>query len=1252
MEEKGPTENEEQLELSIIGKIYEHSKSFDNGFYTNCRICGVNAHYLIDSGSTSTLLSYRIYQKIDPCLRPQLRENKFKVKNVNGVEINVYGHTSITIKLGKNEYFHQVIVCDISPDGILGQDFMLEHVKKIDYEKYILHTESDQISCWLGGNSAMTCRVIAEKKTCIPANSSAWVTVKIPSQEHLKTKTAFIEATESKSPAHLLPGVIETGNSEELRDLNVVNCSEEPVTIYPNTTIGTCISVKENEHVQVTSCNTKTTMEQPLDEELPEYLSDLFQRSSVHLNESEQNQLKSLLIKYQSVFAKSSQDLGFSDRVEHHIDTMGAEPIKEPMRRLPLAKQETEREEVRKMLQAGVIEPSISPWSSNIVLIKKRDNSTRFCVDYRKLNAVTKKDCYPLPNISQCLDALAGSVYFNCMDINAGYWQIGVAKEDREKTAFATSMGLYQFVKMPFGLVAAPSEFCRLMGDVFRDLQWVECLLYMDDIIVPAKTVEESLLRLEHVFQRLKSANLKLKPSKCIFFQKSVKFLGHEVSEQGVHTDKEKIKAVQDWPIPRTVKQVRSFVGLAAYYKRFIASFGEICKPLYQLCEKNRKFVWTDACQHAFDTLKERLTSAPILAYPILGKDFILDTDASQYTVGAVLSQEHDGKERVIAYMSKTMNKHELQYCTTRKELLAVVTALKHFHHYLLGQKVKLRTDNSAVSWIRTLKIPTGQVFRWLQYIETYDISVSHRPGKAHGNSDALSRVPCKVCQRQEQNESKDTEEHNPDLHSEMIGSDNKPAVEVSRAVTRGQQQDEANTHLKPNQFLLANWEPSTVRQHQLSDPVISPIMVAVESQSRPEWNSISETTSHTKTLWRQWDRLSLISGMLYRKWVSDELRETRYQLVVPKTLQQDILTNYHDIPSAGHLGSDKMLSRIQEHFYWPAMKDRIDSYCKLCDSCQSRKPAKLTRAPLGQDPVSEPMEKVTLDILGPLPVSHRSNRYILVISDCFTKWTECVPLPDQEAATIATAFVNNFITRFGTPLLVLTDGGTNFDSQLFREVCKFLQIEKVKTSVMRPQANGVTERFNHTLATMLTMYCIKDQKDWDLYLPQVMMAYRSSVHASTKYSPNRMVYGKQILLPMAAVVGQPKEEDPIPVNDYVQNLQDKLQRVHELARQNLKTAALYRKKHYDIKSSKRILSPGQAVWLYEPSKRPGVCAKLAPTWKGPALVLQRLDDLTYLVKLKLNTRAKVYHIDRLRAYQGNTRPKWFTRALQNHQRY
>ena len=249
------------------------------------------------------------------------------------------------------------------------------------------------------------------------------------------------------------------------------------------------------------------------------------------------------------------------------------------------------------------------------------------------------------------------------------------------KTAFTTSHGLYQFKVMPFGLVNAPSSFQRLMEDVLRGIQWVEYLLYMDDIITPGLTVQDCLRRLESVFKRLMEANLKLKPSKCIFFQKSVQFLGHIVSEEGVHTCADKIQAVRDWPTPTNAKQVRSFLGLASYYRKFVKGFADIARPLHKICEKKAKFVWVLECDEAFDKLKSALTSASILAYPKCdGGRFILDTDASDIAVGGVRSQEQNGQEVVIAYMSKALGKHEVSYCVTRKELLAVVTALRNFH--------------------------------------------------------------------------------------------------------------------------------------------------------------------------------------------------------------------------------------------------------------------------------------------------------------------------------------------------------------------------------------------------------------------------------------------------------------------------------------------------------------------------------------------------------------------------------------------
>lgn len=1232
--------------------VEPENNEWNNGFYTSCKIGDVKVDLLVDSGSSCTLLSNKIYQSLDSASKDTLCHENIAMKDVKGSNINVQGTANVVFKLGNFEYRHPVIVCDILPDGILGQDFMLKHVKSVDYENYMLHTANDQINCWIGKKTSMVCRVLVESTVKIPPMSSMWVPVKIPSQEHLDS-VALVEPVALNNGTQLVSGVIETENTENVK-LHVVNCTEENVTLFPKTVLGSCMSVKENtkENIaeQIHSCNNvETNVTDSLKSDvLPDYLEDLYKRSSTHINDSEKQALKRLLIEYQDVFAKDSCDLGLTDILEHKIPVKeGVEPIRQQVRRIPQIKKDIERVEIQKMLQNGIIEPSVSPWLSNLVIVNKKDGTHRICVDYRKVNEVLKKDSYPLPRLDECLDALAGNTYYSSMDLCSGYWQIPIEPESREVSAFATSMGLFQFVRMPFGMSVGPATFCRLIGEVLRGLQWIECVAYMDDITVPSETVSEGLTRLEHVFQRLRMAKLKLKPSKCLFLQTSIHFLGHLASKDGIHTDPAKVEAVTKWPVPCSVKQVRSFLGLAAYYKRFIEGFSQICKPLYQLCEKNRRFKWTEQCQLAFDNIKEKLSSAPVLAYPETGKDYILDTDASQYCLGGVLSQCHDGQERVIAYMSKTMNKHELSYCTTRKELLAVVTALKHWKHYVLGHKITLRTDNAAVSWMRNLKNPTGQVARWLEHIECFDLDVKHRPGRLHSNSDALSRIPCKACARQENN----TDDH--ECMTEQTIQICKPepntdndTVNVCTVTTRGQFQQSVQQQIRVPHAMLESWDPVSVRQEQVLDPSIGLIVNALESSQKPSWEDISPTSSTCKTLWRQWDRLTIIAGMLYRKFYTDADNAV-LQLVVPLSLRATVLKNYHDIPSAAHLGSDKTLEKVKSQFYWPSMKDDIKNYCAKCDVCASRKLPTPVRAPLGQNPVYQPMERICIDLTGPLPETENKNRYIMVVTDWFTKWTEAYPIPDQSANTVAKTLVENFIVRFGCPLSILTDQGTCFESGLFQEVCQLLGITKLRTSVMRPQANAVVERFNRTLKNMLSAYCSEKQKTWDLYLPHVMMAYRASTHASTKFTPNKMVFGRDILLPMAAVIGQPEQESTDDTSEYVRCLKETLKTVHEMASDNLKLSATYRKKHYDIKSKSRTFERGQAVWLYQPTRKPGVCSKLIPKWKGPFLVTKRIDDLTYLVQKSQSQKSKAYHIDHLMEYRGNNKPKWFKSALQ-----
>ena len=459
---------------------------------------------------------------------------------------------------------------------------------------------------------------------------------------------------------------------------------------------------------------------------------------------TEKNQIKNLLLDFEDIFLEPDGKLGHTDLVEHSIDTGSANPIKIPPRRLSPRQKEIVGKELQKMLDQKVIEPSNSPWSAPVVLVTKSDGSTRFCIDFRKLNSITRKDAYPLSRIDDALDALTGAQWFSTLDLASGYWQCPLKESDKSKTAFTTHQGLYHFNVMPFGLCNAPATFSRLMNLVLGGLNWTKCLCYLDDVIVFGTTFEIALRNLRDVFEALRKANLKLKPKKCSLFQTEVSYLGHRVSKAGISCDPNKISAVQNWPIPTNITEVRSFLGTAGYYRKFIPNFSSIASPLSQLTRKNKRFKWDENCQRAFDELKSLLVSAPILAYPTANGKFILDTDASETGLGGVLSQVQGGEEKVIAYGSISLQNSQRKYCTTHKELLSIVTFLKHFRNYLFGQKFLLRTDHASLKWLKNFKKPEGMIARWISIVDMYDFDIEHRRGVLHQNADGLSRIPVK----------------------------------------------------------------------------------------------------------------------------------------------------------------------------------------------------------------------------------------------------------------------------------------------------------------------------------------------------------------------------------------------------------------------------------------------------------------------------------------------------------------------------
>jgi len=482
--------------------------------------------------------------------------------------------------------------------------------------------------------------------------------------------------------------------------------------------------------------------------EVSQHLQELFYETVERSNLSiaYQQYLAEVLRRNSSAFATGPMDIGFCDVAQHDIDTGNAKPIKQPPRRPPLAARQEEDKQLDEVLAAGIIEPSFSSWSSPVCIVKKRDDTFSFCIDYRRLNDVTEKDAFPVPHVKDALDSFHGARYFATIDLLSGYWQMGMTERVKQCSAFCTRRGLFQFTRMPFGLTNAPSTFCRLMGTILYDLLYKICICYLDDINVFAATPHELIDHLDRVFTRLRERGLKAKPSKCVFFKSPIEFLGHLVSAAGIEPQPDKVERIQNWPTPHCLTEVRAFMGLASYYRRFVKNCAKIVEPLTRLSQKNTRFVWTEEAQESFETLKEALLDTVILAYPIPGLPCILDTDASDVAVGAVLSQKVEGVERPIAFYSVVLNRTQRNYCATRREMLAVVKSLQHFRHYLLGAKVILRTDHHSLLWLKRFKTPTGIMARWIETLAEFDIQIEHRPGRLHSNADALSRHSCKQC--------------------------------------------------------------------------------------------------------------------------------------------------------------------------------------------------------------------------------------------------------------------------------------------------------------------------------------------------------------------------------------------------------------------------------------------------------------------------------------------------------------------------
>lgn len=1271
------------------------------GVYVEGYVQGYEVNFTVDTGAVRTVLSVNTFNKIPLFRRPDLVES-CTLSSADGKPIQELGKAIFEINLGDLCFETELIVANIEDEALLGLDILMRSnwgPADISLKDGNMMLGDHVIPCTKIGHTKTEIRKIYVAENYeIPPQSEVIIDVFVDRNENdlvASNENYLLEPNEHFSDRFSLimaPSLVDLSCNVTCK-ARILNPNDQKCTIYQDTIIGTAepitsdptilfkcedtsevnnydsmrqLKLNETKPVKwetnegiIRCLSKKGTADGGKSGNVPSHLYNMYENIAPGYSQIEKQSIADLLVSHSSTFSKDDTDLGRTNLIEFSIDTGDAKPIKQPPRRVPLAFANEEKVLIEQMEKQGIIRKSTSPWSSPLVLVLKKNGKVRACVDYRMVNSVSKKWAWPLPRIQDCLDSIAGASIFSTFDLTSGFNQIPVKEEDIPKTAFVTKYGLHEYTTLPFGLSNGPACCQRLMELVLNGLQWQILLIYLDDTILFASSFEEHLERLKVVLDRIKEAGLKLKPEKCRIFQKEVTFLGHVVSEEGVKPDPNNIAKILQCPVPKTVKEVRHILGMGSYYRRYISHFSELVKPLTELTKKSTKFVWSNECQEAFGKLKQLFVSPGILAYPRDEGEYILDTDASDDTIGAVLQQVQDGMPRVIAYGSRTLNKAERNYCITDKELLAVRYFVEYYRQYLLGRTFTVRTDHQALIWLFSLKEPKGRIARWIEILSAFDFSIVYRQGTKHGNADFMSRCanprdcdcplndnmeylkcgPCKKCTK------RSTEMFSTFKFlvksNEIDPNTENTIIPVKTVKTRQQTAKESD---------FTEWSMGysheQLKEMQSKDDDINPILQCKISGSKiPEIEVLTKSPA-TRHYFHLWDSLVLRDGILYKQFNKRDGTGNFLQFLTPSKLKSQVLHSMHDSIVSGHLGKRKTTEKLLQWFYWFELREDVRIWILKCSICSANKPpAKTARAPLGSMPVGAPWDRLATDIMGPFPLTPRGNRFILTITDYFTKWVEVFAIPDQTAATCADIILNEVICRYGCPLSIHSDQGRNYESDLFKELCQLLNIKKTRTSPRNPKGNGQCERFNRTLLGMIKSYIKGEQTNWDKNLGCLAGAYRATPSESTKLTPNLMLFGREILLPNEVIKGDitlpRKELNSNMFGKHTEYIRDCLTKAHSVARRHLQNNAKRRKDYYDRKSNLTLFDKNEIVWYLSKSQQPSMCPKLQPMYTGPCIVTKKFNDINYEIQIDENGTKKIVNHDKLKCFHGDTIPKW-----------
>lgn len=887
--------------------------------------------------------------------------------------------------------------------------------------------------------------------------------------------------------------------------------------------------------------------------------------------------VKDVVHNFSDLFFMDGDSLGFTNIIEHSIDLEpGKGPIHAQPYKIPHSYKPEVKRQIEEMLSQKIIQPSISPYNAPIVVVKKKglDSSgnpkLRICLDFRRLNDVTISDAYPLPNINEFLMDLQGANYISIIDLAKGFHQIKMKEEDAHKTAFSFDYGHYEFIRMPFGLKNSPATFQRGLDRALLNTQGLNAFCYIDDAIIISEDLETHRIKLEEVLYKFRKHNLKLQTEKCKFLKKEVTYVGHQISKNGIAPDPIRYESVKNFIIPKTVRNVKQFLGLCNQYRKFIENYAMITGPLNDLVKgaenigkSNKKVEWNEEADLAFKTLKNKLSTSPVLRFPDYSKSFKLETDASLSAIGGILS--NDGSEGAIQYMSRTLNPAERNYSTTERELLAIIFCLQQARHMILGYKVKIVTDHKALTYIMNIKETNSRLIRWKLTLAEYDHEIVFKPGKEHTGPDALSRLE--------------------------VG-DEKSNTNKVNVITRSGKIAEPSTTFKKKSH-------NNQKFNNCSDDINNNTHLSNTNESvMPDINNMDV----------------------------EKLLESDIIVITDPNQIDELIKIYHDTPLGGHQGVTRTYKRLHRLYRWNNMLTDIENYIQKCTKCQKNKTVRYTKMPMViTDTAQKPFEKVYLDIVGPLPISNSGNKYLLTFEDNLTKFMDCYPMPNQEANTVARIFYDEIISRYRIPDILLTDQGANFTSEMFKKVCKLLKIKKIQTTAYRPQSNGALERAHRSLVEYLKCFVGDKPQDWDTWLRQAVHVHNNYPHTSTKLTPMDCLFGFTAELPSTL---KGKVDPTYNFEDYFFELRQKLQTTYQFARKNIIKTKTDRKKHYDQYTNPAVFTIGQKVLLFNQTKG----NKFSENWLGPFEVISVNNNVNTTIKIR--NKLKRVHNNKLKPFK------------------